>query len=126
MKILIVDDEDACSRVIGNYLRLCGNETSTARSGAEALDQIILERPDVVIADVGMPHIDGPELLAEIDARFGDIPVILIVDRDRHEKEIFSQTARALACFNKPFDMDEVIALLAQLRARRQQSRQSA
>jgi DNA-binding response OmpR family regulator len=126
MKILIVDDEDACSRVIGDYLRLCGYETSTARNGAEALDQMALGRPDVVIADVGMPHIDGPELLAEINARFGDIPVILIVDKERHEKEIFSQTARALACFKKPFDMDEVIALLAQLRARKQQPRRSA
>ncbi|MBT4498463.1 MAG: response regulator [Gemmatimonadetes bacterium] len=126
MKILIVDDEDVCSRAIVNHLQLCGYETSTARNGAEALDQITLRRPDVVIADVGMPRIDGPELLEEIDVRFGDIPVILIVDRERHEQELFSQTARALACFNKPFDMDEVIALLAQLRAHRHQSRRSA
>ena len=83
-------------------------------------------RSSTICSCAGMPRIDGPELLEEIDVRFGDIPVILIVDRERHEQELFSQTARALACFNKPFDMDEVIALLAQLRAHRHQSRRSA
>ena len=92
MKILIVDAEDACSRVMGSCLQLCGHETSTAHDGAEALDQIALRWPDVVIADV-----DDPKLLAEIEPQFGNIPVILIVARGRHGQELFTHTASFLS-----------------------------
>ena len=117
--MLIVDDEEICVKAINHCLRMFGYETSTARDGLEALLRMDEDKPEVVITDMNMPNMNGLELLKTIEKRFDDIPVILMTDQVRGEKEMAAQATTAYACFDKPFDMEEVIKVLTQLRENR-------
>ena len=119
MKVLIVDDEEICVKALSHCLRLFGFELSTARDGLEALRRIDEEKPEVVITDMNMPNMNGLELLKTIEKRFDDIPVILTTGQVLGKKEMAALATTAYACFDKPFDMEEVIKVLTQLRENR-------
>ena len=119
MKVLIVDDEEICVKALNHCLRLFGFETSIARDGLEALRRMDEDKPEVVITDMNMPNMNGLELLKTIEKQFDDIPVILMTGQVRGEKEMAVQATTAYACFDKPFDMKEIIEVLTRLRENR-------
>ncbi len=66
MRILVVDDEPAFCRVVSHHLESDGYETLCARTGAEALESVRTERPDLVLLDIRLPDMDGRELCQAI------------------------------------------------------------
>lgn len=122
MKILIVDDEPDVAKVITMSFRMQQPawDVFSAQEGAEALDLIEQERPDVVLLDVGLPEMNGFEVLESIRL-FSDVPVIMLTVRDDELSKVRGLELGADDYVTKPFGHLE---LLARVRAvlRRAQS----
>ena len=80
MKVLVVDDTDSARDVAERILRFYGVEAIGARSGAEALEILNDQSPDLILLDISMPEMDGLTLLEQIrqDVRWHDIPVVMM------------------------------------------------
>ena len=115
--ILIVDDEPIIRELLGHILEDAGYHVRLAAHGGEALDLLNKERPDLIIADVMMPVLDGVELCRRLkgDAATQEIPIILMSAAARH----VVWDAGADAFLDKPFDLETLVALVRQQLERR-------
>jgi two-component system KDP operon response regulator KdpE len=112
-KILVVDDEPQILRALSTSLTAHGYEVTTASTGDAGLDQIATWAPDCVILDLGLPDIDGTEVIERMRG-WSDIPVIVLSVREAQSDKVRALDAGADDYINKPFAMDE---LLARMRA---------
>jgi DNA-binding response OmpR family regulator len=122
MKILVVDDEPDVIKVIAMSFRMQQPawEVISAQDGLEALEMLDRERPNVVLLDIGLPEMNGFEVLNSIRL-FSDIPVIMLTVRDDELGKVQGLELGADDYVTKPFSHLE---LLARVRAvlRRAQS----
>jgi two-component system KDP operon response regulator KdpE len=112
-RILIVDDELQLVRALGINLKALGYRVDTAASGEEALRKAADHRPDTVILDLGLPGIDGIEVIRGLRG-WTTVPIIVLSVRDAEREKIAALDAGADDYVTKPFGMGE---LLARLRA---------
>ena len=112
-RILVVDDEAQIVRALGINLKALGYRVDTAASGEEALRKAAEHRPDTVILDLGLPGIDGIEVIRGIRG-WSTVPIIVLSVRDAEREKIAALDAGADDYVTKPFGMGE---LLARLRA---------
>jgi DNA-binding response OmpR family regulator len=112
--ILIVDDDDLVRRSLTVSLTQAGYATAAAGSAEEALALIRVQRPDLILLDIGLPGMDGLEALRAIRRRFGDTPVIFVTARRRELDEIVGMESGADDYITKPYNLD---VLLAHIRA---------
>jgi two-component system KDP operon response regulator KdpE len=108
-KILIVDDEPQIRRVLRTTLTSQGYTVAEARTGDEALEQIRVERPDLILLDVNMPGISGLETCREIRAS-SDIPIIMLTVRGTEKDKVQALDAGADDYVTKPFGSEELMA----------------
>ena len=108
-KILIVDDEPQIRRVLRTTLTSQGYTVAEARTGDEALEQIRVERPDLILLDVNMPGISGLETCREIRAS-SDIPIIMLTVRGTEKDKVQALDAGADDYVTKPFSSEELMA----------------
>ena len=102
--VLVVDDEEVIREFARRVLEPEGYRVSEASTGAEALDMMRQDKPDVVLLDMSMPVMDGPSTLAEIRARWGRLPVIILTgypDSDLVHKAL---QYSPITLFGKPVD----------------------
>jgi two-component system KDP operon response regulator KdpE len=111
--ILLVDDEPQIHRFLRPTLEAAGYGVARAETGAEALRLAALKPPSLVLLDLGLPDMDGQEVLVQL-RRFSSAPVIILSARDRPAEKIVALDAGANDYVEKPFDIGE---LLARLRA---------
>jgi two-component system KDP operon response regulator KdpE len=111
MKILVVDDEpDVVESVrLGFTLQWREVDVVGAANGEQALSAVETERPDIVLLDVGLPDIDGFEVLREIRA-FSDVPVVMLTARDDALDKVKGLELGADDYVTKPFNHLELIA----------------
>jgi CheY-like chemotaxis protein/anti-sigma regulatory factor (Ser/Thr protein kinase) len=112
LRVLIVDDDADVLRPLCTFLERCGYAVAAAGDGAHALEAIQDRVPDVLLSDIGMPHMDGIELCQKARARWPQMPVVLM---SGWTSEIDAARARALgarALLAKPFAMQQVTDLL--------------
>jgi DNA-binding NtrC family response regulator len=107
--ILVVDDEENVSRLLGKVLLKEGFNVYTASDGNEALSIIDSQRVDIVITDIKMPGMNGIELLEAIKEADTDIKVILITAFATVETAVEALRAGASDYITKPFNLDEVM-----------------
>ena len=107
--ILVVDDDPACLKCAAQVLEDAGFATVFASNGEEALSRLATRRVDVVVSDLVMPHMDGFELAANIQARFSTVPVILTTSSKRDDLQKFALSCGAMALLRKPLDRDELM-----------------
>jgi two-component system KDP operon response regulator KdpE len=112
-RVLVVDDEPQILRGLGTNLRARGYEVDTAADGEQALDLAARRRPDAVILDLGLPGIDGVEVIRGLRA-WSSMPIVVLSVRDQERDKVRALDAGADDYVTKPFGMDE---LLARLRA---------
>ena len=112
-KILVVDDEPQIRRALRTSLEAHGYEVHTAGTGEEAVLAAAEEALDLVFLDLGLPDLDGTEVIARVRA-FSQVPVIVLSVRDRQADKVAALDAGADDYVTKPFGVDE---LLARLRA---------
>ncbi|HPD45672.1 MAG TPA: response regulator [Anaerohalosphaeraceae bacterium] len=110
-KVLIVDDEIHIVQVVAIKLRNNGFEVITAENGAEALELIQSNHPDLVITDYQMPVMTGVELIENLrsDPRFAELPVIMLTARGFAIEEEKKERLNVAACLSKPFSPREVL-----------------
>ncbi|WP_405491563.1 response regulator [Nocardia sp. NBC_00511] len=112
-KVLVVDDEPQILRALRINLSVRGYEVTTAANGAAALRAAAEKHPDVVVLDLGLPDMDGIEVLAGLRG-WSTAPVIVLSARTDSSDKVEALDAGADDYVTKPFGMDE---LLARLRA---------
>jgi two-component system KDP operon response regulator KdpE len=117
-RVLVVDDEPQIIRFLKPGLSAAGYTVEAAATGAEALKLAALIPPDVVILDLGLPDIDGKEVIRQLRGRT-NVPVIVLSARDRESEKIAALDLGADDYVNKPFGIGELMARIrASLRHR--------
>lgn len=107
--ILIVEDEEAISRVLAAYMKRAGYRPIRAADGEEALRQFQAEEPVLVLLDIMLPDIDGLELLSIIRGK-STCPVIMLTARDGIKDRLTGLDGGADDYMSKPFVPEEVVA----------------
>ncbi len=113
LRVLIVDDEPQILRFLRASLTANGYDVVEATTGAEALKHASADAPDVILLDLGLPDMDGKDVLRAL-REGSQTPVIVISARARETEKIEALDLGADDYVNKPFGMGE---LLARLRA---------
>lgn len=121
--VLIVDDIAANVRLLKGILRIAGYDTMTAQSGAEALQKLETQVPDVVLLDVMMPEMDGFEVCRRLRAsrEYSHVPVVMVTALQSAQDRVQAIEAGADDFLTKPVDEVEVTARVKSLvRVKRQ------
>ncbi|MBY0380535.1 MAG: response regulator transcription factor [Xanthobacteraceae bacterium] len=113
LKILVIDDEPPIRKLLRMGLSTQGYGILEAPNGKTAL-QLLEEKPDLVILDLGLPDIQGHELLRLIRARNESVPIVVLSSRGDEAGKVQALDLGADDYITKPFGMDE---LLARIRA---------
>jgi two-component system KDP operon response regulator KdpE len=111
--VLIVDDEVQILRALQINLNARGYSTLTAFTGQSALEQAAQHPVDIIILDLGLPDLDGVEVIRRL-RRWNEVPILVLSARHGSDDKIQALDAGADDYVTKPFGMDE---LLARLRA---------
>ena len=112
--ILIADDEQNIIRLVQMNLERHGYKVVTAADGREALQQLAVMHPDLVVLDVMMPYVDGFEVLKRMkeDPLTNDIPVIMLTVKAQ-DADVFEAEARGADVYlTKPINPNELIAFV--------------
>jgi len=110
-KVLVIDDEPALARALTINLRAHGWEVVTAADGRSALDAAATEHPDVVVLDLGLPDMDGTEVIAGLRG-WTSVPIVVLSARQHGEDKIEALDLGADDYITKPFAMNELMARL--------------
>jgi len=116
-RVLVVDDEQRILNFLSSKLRASGYEVLTAGNGAEALEQVQAQEPDLVVLDVMMPKMDGFESLKELRA-FSPVPVIILSAKGTNVDKVKGLDLGADDYLAKPFSPDELVARIEAVRRR--------
>jgi two-component system KDP operon response regulator KdpE len=112
-RVLVVDDDRALARALAINLAARSYEVDIALTGGEALEVAGRGLPDVVVLDLGLPDMDGVEVLRRLRG-WGSVPVLVLSARGEQAEKVAALDAGADDYVTKPFGMEE---LLARLRA---------
>ena len=112
-RVLVVDDVTALARALAINLKARGYDVAVAHTGREALDGLARLHPDVVVLDLGLPDLDGLDVLHGVRG-WNDVPVVVLSARTTSDEKVEALDAGADDYVTKPFEMNE---LLARIRA---------
>jgi PAS domain S-box-containing protein len=122
LRVLVVDDETDARELMRRVLEKHGATVTLARSASEALELFAAQKPDVMVSDIGMPDMDGYELMRNLRARGADgearIPAIALTAFARSEDRTRAMRVGYLAHVAKPVDSAELIATVASIAGR--------
>jgi DNA-binding NarL/FixJ family response regulator len=119
-RLLIVDDEPKLLRAIALDLKGEGYDVSTARSGNEALVSVAQRLPDLIVSDIRMPEMDGYALARRLrqNQSTGLVPIVFLTAKDTTADRIEGFRTGVDAYLTKPFDPDELLAVIASILSR--------
>lgn len=121
-RVLVVDDEPAIHRFLTPALAANAYHVLRADNGAEALKRIAGDAPDIVVLDLGLPDMDGKDVIGRV-REWSDVPIIVLSAREREAEKIAALDRGADDFVNKPFGVGELMARLrAALRHRMQRN----
>jgi two-component system, OmpR family, KDP operon response regulator KdpE len=107
--ILVVDDEPQIQRFLKPGLTAGGYNVTSAEAGQAAVKMIAATAPDLVILDLGLPDMDGKEVIREVRS-WSKVPIIVLSARDREAEKIAALDLGADDYVNKPFGIGELLA----------------
>lgn len=116
-RVLVVDDEPNLRRALTISLRAKGYEVDTASDGASALKAAAIVNPDVMILDLGLPDLDGADVLTALRT-WTMLPVLVLSARTGSEDKVRALDAGADDYVTKPFEVQELLARLRALTRR--------
>jgi DNA-binding response OmpR family regulator len=117
-RVLVVEDDEAIADVLRRSLRAEGHEVQSAADGVQALALAEQFVPDLVILDLGLPRLDGTEVLKRLRDE-GDVPVLILTARTETEDRVEGLDAGADDYLPKPFEREELLARTRALLRRR-------
>lgn len=110
-RVLVVDDEPQIQRFLKPSLTAAGYDVIAAVNGAEALKAAATQAPDVILLDLGLPDMDGKDVIAELRT-WTKVPIVVLSARDRESEKIAALDLGADDYVNKPFGIGELMARL--------------
>ncbi len=113
-RILIIDDEPQIRRFLGISLRAQGYRVDEASNGREGLEALATRGADLVILDLGLPDLDGQDVLRELRA-WSSVPVIVLSVRSSENEKVAALDGGANDYVSKPFGVQELSARLRAL-----------
>src|SRR6478735_8426876 len=119
-RILVVDDEPQIRKALSVNLAARGYEVELAGTGEEALTLAAARHPDLVLLDIGLPGIDGVEVVRGLRG-WSTVPIIMLSVRDGEADKVRALDAGADDYVSKPFGMNEVLARMRAALRRHQQ-----
>ncbi|QGP93914.1 KDP operon transcriptional regulatory protein KdpE [Neomoorella glycerini] len=108
-RVLIIDDELPIRRLLKVALAAYGYELAEASSGQEGLQQAAVLHPDLIILDLGLPDVDGLEVIKRL-REWSQAPIIILSVREQESEKIKALDAGADDYVTKPFSMGELLA----------------
>ena len=108
-KVLIVEDEQSISNFISTILTTNGYDTLTVRSGEEAIAMISSHCPDLIVLDLGLPDMDGMEVLRSV-RKWSNLPVVVVSARQHERDKVEALDCGADDYLVKPFGTSELLA----------------
>ncbi|NJN85776.1 MAG: response regulator transcription factor [Leptolyngbyaceae cyanobacterium SL_7_1] len=121
-RLLLVDDEPGLRQAVQAYLEDSGFTVDVASNAQDGWERIQQLTPDLVITDVMMPQVDGYQFLKQLreDPRYEALPVVFLTARGMTSDRIQGYNSGCDAYLSKPFDPDELVAIISGLLARRE------
>lgn len=111
LRILVVDDEPQILRFLKPSLTAAGYDVITATTGQEALKAAATKAPALMLLDLGLPDIDGKDVIASI-RQWSELPIIIISARDQEVEKVAALDLGADDFIEKPFGVPELMARL--------------
>jgi two-component system, OmpR family, KDP operon response regulator KdpE len=116
--ILVVDDEPQILRALRINLKTRGYEVETMATGVDALASAARRMPDVVLLDLGLPDMDGTEVIQGLRG-WTEVPIVVLSGRSAHDAKVAVLDAGADDYVTKPFSMEELLARIRAVLRRR-------
>src|SRR5436309_2347656 len=110
--VLVIDDESSIRQSLTGALKDEGYRVLSAASGREGIEQLRIERPDVVLLDIWMPELDGLETLRLIKGEFADACVIMMSGHGNIETAVKATKLGAYDFIEKPLSLERLLVLL--------------
>jgi DNA-binding response OmpR family regulator len=107
--ILVVDDEPQIVKLVRDYLEHGGFKVLTAADGSSALREAAMQRPDLVVLDLGLPGVDGLDVTRSL-RRNGEVPIIMLTARTEESDKLVGLELGADDYVTKPFSPKELVA----------------
>jgi len=119
LDVLIVEDSPDTLLLLSTIFRREGANVTTAESAAEALQGAVTKRPNIIVSDIGMPEVDGYQLLEQLRILPGlrDVPAIAISGYASEDDREHALSVGYLALVPKPVDVDTLFSLIQELKA---------
>jgi two-component system KDP operon response regulator KdpE len=108
-RVLVVDDEAPIGRALSANLRARGYDVDVAATGEQALDLAAHHHPDLVLLDLGLPGMDGREVIDGLRG-WSAVPIVVLSARGSERDKVDALDAGADDYLSKPFGMDELLA----------------
>jgi two-component system KDP operon response regulator KdpE len=115
--VLVVDDDAQILRALRTSLKARGYEVRTAPNGETALEILAHDNVDLIVLDLGLPGIDGHEVIRRIRG-WSDVPIIVLSVRDSQDQKVTALDSGADDHVAKPFAMEELLARMRAVRRR--------
>lgn len=110
--VLVIEDEGSLARALMINLRARGFEVRVCRTGAEGLELVRHFRPDVVVLDLGLPDMDGAEVVTGL-RRWNQVPILILSARATGAEKVKLLGLGADDYLTKPFSLDELVARIS-------------
>ena len=110
-QILFVEDDTAVGNLIATTLETQNYQFRRARNGAQAVMDALSYRPDVMLLDLGLPDVDGIDIIKKIRS-WSNMPIIVVSARSDDRDKVAALDAGADDYLTKPFSVDELLARL--------------
>jgi two-component system alkaline phosphatase synthesis response regulator PhoP len=107
--ILVVEDESSIASFVSLYLKNAGYTVKTAATGSEALTQVAIQEPALIVLDLMLPDIDGIEVCKRV-RQHSDVPILMLTARDEDVDKIIGLEVGADDYLTKPFNPRELVA----------------
>ena len=113
-RVMAVDDSATVRKVLQATLASAGYEVVEAIDGADALEKLGDESVDMLVTDLNMPNMDGIGLIHEVRQRPGNrfMPIIMLTSESQPEKKSAGKVAGASGWITKPFNPDQLLAVV--------------
>jgi two-component system, OmpR family, KDP operon response regulator KdpE len=108
-RILVIDDEPQIRKLLQVSLGAHGYDVAEVATGQDGVVQTTVFKPDIIILDLGLPDIDGQEVIRRI-REWSDVPIIILTARDQEKEKIGALDAGADDYLTKPFSVGELMA----------------
>ena len=111
-KLLVIDDDVGLLDILRVHLKAAGHDVRTAADAADGIRAILTDQPDLILSDVGMPYLDGMELLRALrsDALTRAIPVIFLTGRDDDDTLVKAHQLGVDDFLTKPIQSEDLLS----------------